>query len=100
MQRQIDEFLQRKQEINSDEAVDRKEHLKNEVKKMYEKIKMTEKEDQNICQEYELNRRAFAELNRIQNNINNKNVEIERLYNRIGKAKEDIKLKKWEKGEK
>lgn len=45
MQQQIDEFLERKREITSDEAVDRKEHLKNEVKKMYEKIKMAEKED-------------------------------------------------------
>ena len=39
-------------------------------------------------------------MTRTQNNINNKNVEIERLYNRIAKVKEDIKLKKWEKGEK
>lgn len=36
----------------------------------------------------------------MQNSINNKNVEIERLYSRIGKVKEDIKLKKWERGEK
>lgn len=47
-----------------------------------------------------MNRRAYAELTRTQNSINNKNVEIERLYSRIGKVKEDIKLKKWEKGEK
>jgi hypothetical protein len=47
-----------------------------------------------------MNRRSLNELQKTQNTINHKNVEIENLYRRIDKVKEDIKLKRWEKTEK
>ena len=55
-------MVRRREELTSREGEKRRDELKAEVRKWYDKIKLIEKEGEQIEQEHESNRRAIQEM--------------------------------------
>ena len=58
-----------------------------EIKKLYERIKMAEKDQEKICKDYEAKKKRQRHLEQEQNIIGQKHLEMNGCYNRISDIK-------------